>query len=629
MTFETNPRFLRDLLNEACQGSLQLPDFQRSYVWGDSDVRALLASILNGFPVGALLTLRMGGEVNFRPRLVEGVERARNKTATPVDNPAKELLLDGQQRITSLYGALKSPQPMVVRSPKSERKTLRRYYYLDIKRVLEPGEDLEEAILGLPESRIRRDELMHIDLSSREKELEAACFPLNIAFSDEAFDWIDDFRDYASQSQPDMAQAGKQFRKQLLEPLRSYQMPVITLDQQTSREAVCLVFEKVNVGGKKLDAFELVTAIFSGSQNPLNLRDDWETRRKHIRSGRDARGMNNPVFDHLRGFDFLQAVSLCGTHAARQKARKAGVRDLPQVSCKREALLRMRLTDYRDFAERVEDGFRRAGKFLNQEKVLWARDLPYPAQLVALAAIFALMGKQADSAEARARLGQWFWRTTLAQDYGASPESKLAKDAEDICAWLAGEAEPERMRLMTFNPDRLYSLRRRVSAAYRGFAALLLREGCRDFITGQSADIATFHADPMDVHHIFPRKWCMDQGIPPERYDAILNKTPLSAVSNKEIGGRAPSEYLERIEERHKLKREQLDEILESHLIKPSLLRSNDFESFLIDRKQKLTDLTARAMGLSLANLQADTDPNIEPEYDSAEDDLGIEEESA
>lgn len=57
MTFETNPRFLRDLLSDAHQGKLQLPDFQRSYVWGDDDVRSLIASIARGYPVGALLTL--------------------------------------------------------------------------------------------------------------------------------------------------------------------------------------------------------------------------------------------------------------------------------------------------------------------------------------------------------------------------------------------------------------------------------------------------------------------------------------------------------------------------------------------------------------------------------------------
>jgi hypothetical protein len=617
MNFETNPRFLRDLLAEARAGKLQLPDFQRSYVWGDEDVRMLLASILRGFPVGALLTLRTGGPVSFRPRLLEGVEAARAAAGEGPAQAAEELLLDGQQRITSLFGALASPLSMTVRKPRSERNTLQRFYYLDIARALDDGAGLEDAILGLPESRLRRDEALTIDLSSRDHEFEAGCFPLNLAFSDAAFDWIDDFRDHW-RSDPSRSVDAKAFRKHILEPLRAYQMPVITLGQETSREAVCLVFEKVNVGGKKLDAFELVTAIFAGAPAPLNLRDDWAARFARIRGGGAGQGMALPVFDNLRGFDFLQAVSLAATHARRRKAEAAGAPDLPQISARREALLALDLADFRAHAPAVEEGFREAGRFLAAQKVLWSGDLPYPAQAVALAAIFAIAGRAATAAAGRERLSLWFWRTALAEDYGTSPESKLAKDAEEVTRWLAGGEEPDRMRLLTFNPDRLDSLRTRVSAAYRAFAALLLRAGCRDFITGQPADITTFAGDPMDVHHIFPRKWCEEERIKPEVYDSILNKTPLTAASNREIGGRAPSDYLARIEAKQGLTPAQMDAILRSHLIEPTFLRADDFAGFLADRKRRLAELAARAMGAPLAAPAAPAEPEGELMEDAA-----------
>lgn len=619
MTFETNPRFLRDLLDQAHQGRLQLPDFQRSYVWGDHDVCALIASILRGFPVGALLTLRAGGEVNFKPRLLEGVEAARQAAGQGPAAAAEELLLDGQQRITSLYGALKCPLPMTVRKPKSERKRLKRFYYLDIAQALEAGEELEDAILGLPESRIRRDEVLTIDLSDRTKEFETGCFPLNLAFSDAAFDWIDDYRDHWYGRDDSRAGLGKQFRKQILEPLRAYQMPVISLGQKTSREAVCLVFEKVNVGGKKLDAFELVTAIFAGAPEPLNLREDWAERFERIRKGPKGQGLGMPVFDHLRGFDFLQAVSLAVTHAARMAA-PAGAQP-PQISCKREALLALKLEDFRKHAPAVENGFREAGRFLAEQKVLWAADLPYPAQAVVLAAFFAIAGTATLGAAAKERLERWFWRTALAEDYGTSPESKLAKDAEEVVRWLRGGAEPERMRLLTFNPDRLDSLRMRLSAAYRAFSALLLRQGCRDFITGQPAEITTFHNDPMEVHHIFPRAWCEARQIGPDRYDSIVNKTPLTAASNREIGKRAPSEYLARIEARHGLSSAQMDDILRSHLIEPAYLRADDFDGFIADRRARLAALAGAVLGLPLAAPAAPAEPEEEtdaPEEEAA-----------
>ncbi len=69
----------------------------------------------------------------------------------------------------------------------------------------------------------------------------------------------------------------------------------------------------------------------------------------------------------------------------------------------------------------------------------------------------------------------------------------------------------------------------------------------------------TFFNDRIDIHHIFPQKWCKENGIPPERFNAIVNKTPLSKLSNIEIGGDAPSVYLKRIEDKHKLTRIDCD----------------------------------------------------------------------
>jgi len=610
MSFETNPRFLHHLLADAHAGRLQLPDFQRSYVWGDDDVRSLIGSILRGFPVGALLTLRSGGPVAFKPRLLEGVEAERNRRAEPPAQGVEELLLDGQQRITSLYGALMRQTSMTVRRPKSERRTVERFYYIDIACAASAADGIEDALLGVPQSRERRDETLQIDLSTRDKEFEAGCFPLNIVFDNFAtMNWLWEFQAFWQARGLPRADLANAFMQRILQPLLSYQMPVIRLDHNTSREAVCLVFEKVNVGGKKLDAFELVTAIFAGSAEPLNLRDDWVDRYRRIQQGQQLQGMPQRVFDNLRGFDFLQAVSLLVTLEARNQAKKATLRELPQVSCRREALLGMALSDFRSQAPAVEEGFREAGRFLNEQKILWAADLPYPAQAVALAAVYAVCGRLARNAAAREKLRLWFWRTSLAEDYGSSPESKLAKDTEEVSRWLAGGAEPDRLHLLKFNPDRLESLKWRISAAYRAFAALLLQQGCRDFITGSPADILTFGNDPMDVHHVFPRAWCLKAGIPESRFDSIINKTPLTAASNREIGGVAPSDYLSVIERKYGLTPDQLDSILHTHLINPLFLRTNNFEEFYADRKRRLAGLAAHVTGLSV-----ETVPQFEPE---------------
>jgi hypothetical protein len=167
-----------------------------------------------------------------------------------------------------------------------------------------------------------------------------------------------------------------------------------------------------------------------------------------------------------------------------------------------------------------------------------------------------------------------------------------------------------------FQQDRLRSLRMRISAACKGIHALLMRQGCRDFITGRPTDLMTFFNDRIDIHHIFPAKWCQDRRISPNLFNSIVNKTALSRLSNQFIGGQAPSIYLARIEQKHGLTVSQLDDILRSHLIEPQHLRNDDFEAFFQARMQALCGLVGEAMGKPVA---FETGTN-EPERDVPDD---------
>ena len=98
---------LADLLDQAASGELQLPDFQRGWVWDDDHIRSLLASISLSYPIGAVMTLVAGNPgVNFKARLLEGVKL--NPRPTP-----ETLLLDGQQRSSEGPPALPFDEPRV------------------------------------------------------------------------------------------------------------------------------------------------------------------------------------------------------------------------------------------------------------------------------------------------------------------------------------------------------------------------------------------------------------------------------------------------------------------------------------------------------------------------------------
>lgn len=587
--FDSTKKDLKDLLRNAHEGRLQLPDFQRDYVWNDEDVRSLIASVAKGFPVGALLTLETGGEVRFKPRAIEGA---------PAQKVAPdELLLDGQQRITSLYQSMCMEAPVRCRNAKGIH--VERYYYIDIERAVSNGENIEDAIVGVPANKILLKDFGRttvIDLSSREKEFEHNHFPLNQVF--DSHNWFYDWRDFWRERGTDVSEIERDFYRKIVERIQRYEMPIIRLDRSNSREAICLVFEKVNVGGKKLDAFELVTAIFAS--DGFDIRADWRGDGS-FDSGRMARIVGEPernVLTALAATDFLQACTLLHTREVRlQRASQgAGGRDLPSITCRRDALLALPLSAYQAHADALETGFIEAGNFLNEQKIIWNKDIPYPPLLVALAAVFAISGRPARSVAAKDKISHWFWSVVLGELYGSSAETRLARDVPELVDWIAGGTKPQSIDEALFQKDRLLSLRTRQSAAYKGLHALMMKSGCRDFITDRPTDIMTFFNDDIDIHHVFPQAWCKKQGISSETFNSIVNKTPLSKLSNIEIGGDAPSEYLERIEDKYEVSPDRLNVILRTHLIEPAHLRNDDFEAFFAERFDRLAEVVVDAM---------------------------------
>ncbi len=265
-TFDSTKASLNDLLREIKEGKIQLPDFQRGWIWDDDHIHDLLVSIARSFPIGAVMLLEAGGEVRFQTRPVEGLEEK-----IPRDQVPEKLILDGQQRLTTLTQALSLDKP--VRTQTAKRKKIKRYYYFDIQKVLAAPNSLDDAVVAVDENRQLRSDFgrrVDLDLSTTELECQHLHFPCNqIMVSD---DWETTLFRVAQ------AQFGAyiEFRGQVLAAFRNYQIPVIQLQRETSKEAVCLVFEKVNTGGVPLSVFELITAIYAagGRMNKLYYGDN-------------------------------------------------------------------------------------------------------------------------------------------------------------------------------------------------------------------------------------------------------------------------------------------------------------------------------------------------------------------
>lgn len=594
--FDSTKKRLADLLRDIVAGKIQLPDFQRGWVWKDEGIRSLLVSIARSFPIGAVMMLEAGGDTRFKVRPIEGLDSNKISPDT-----TEQLILDGQQRLTSLTQVLMLKQPVDTRT--ATGKPLKRHYYIDIECALAGEEFYDEAIIGVDENRLLKENFgrdIKLDLRTSEKEYEQFYFPCDqILNSDE---WEEGLNNYDA----DKFSRYMKFRSQVLNKFRNYDVPVIQLHKDNKKEAVCLVFEKVNTGGVPLDVFELVTATYAADN--VNLRDEWYGNAKENIEGIHQKLSKQSLLRQVQSTEFLQGLTLLHTWEKRQADLVAGKtgKQVTGVSAKREAILSLPLEAYQQWKTKLTNGFWQAAKFLRKESFFSTRDLPYSTQLVPLAAVLTLLDDDWLQPVIYDKLARWFWCGVLGELYGGAVESRMALDIQDLMEWVkGGSQEPATVRDANFQPNRLETLRSRTSAAYKGISVLVQREGAKDFFwksTIRDLGETDWEENRLDIHHIFPKKWCESKGIPPSRFNSILNKTPISYKANRMIGGQAPSAYLNQLQTHKAVQLDDagMDVILLTHCIDPVSLRQNDFEKFVAVRQRALLTKIEAVMGKSI-----------------------------
>lgn len=578
MTFRTAEPALKDVLDSIAKGETQLPDFQRGWVWDDQHIRSLIASLSRSFPIGAVMFLEAGG-VPFKPRLFEGV------TLQPAPVP-RTLFLDGQQRLTSMYLALRSGKPVKTKTEKGEE--IHRVYFFDMAKCLDKLEDRDEAVLSVPQTLQLTSDFgrkVELDLRTPAQQYQQRIFPVSLMFDSQGFiEWKMGYSKHYSGDAEAMLFLMK-FEQEIWLGFQQFKVPAIEMDRNTPTEAVCQVFEKVNTGGVTLTVFELMTATFAA--NKFSLRDDWDARRRRIKN-------RHAVLEGVDGTDLLTAVTLLSSYQRHVLAKSP-------VSCKRVDVLRLTLDDFKKNADKVEVGFRKAAEILAEEKIFDARGLPYATQLIPMSAICAALGDDIDQHTVKQKLLRWFWCGVFGELYGGANETRFGLDLPNVIQWINGGDEPRTVRDSSFTPNRLLSLQSRNSAAYKGFTALLMKEGSRDFVTGTPIDLNTYFNNAVDIHHIFPRAWCEKENLPREKWNSVVNKAPLAAGTNRYIGGHAPSTYLARIQRDKKMEAGTLDSFLKSHSIPVEQLRGDQFDDFIRLRANALLSLVEVATGKEIS----------------------------
>ena len=513
---------------------LALPDFQRSFVWEPNGTRELIVSIIRGFPAGNLLFLRGGSKV-FLPRAVE--------EAPQLDGHEPQLLvLDGQQRLSSLYQALYGVG--------------NHRFFVDIGALMD-GADIETAVKVFSANRAKQ-------WATSAGQARSLMFPL-ARFNNYA-DWRDEIvdarHDLGEGSRKTLRSYLNRVETAIIKPILTYSFPTTTLSESTPTEAVCTIFETLNRTGIKLSVFELITArAFARGER---LRERWD----------DAL-VKNPILDdfEIDPYYILQTIALRADFVPRR-----GVVAAMEVST---------IVDHWDAAVA---GMANGITMLRDEcGVLMPKWLPYAPMLPTLAAAWQWVheAQGAASGARRLKLQRWFWCATFAGDYDNAPNSRAEADMPMLDAWLRGGDAPPVVRDFEFNPAQWPTVTIRQRALYRATMALLLRHRPLDFHEAVPLTRTVIESTAVDDHHVFPRGYLQDIGLD-NRIDTVLNHTLIDRETNIRIQKKAPSVYLAEIADELP---NDLPRILQSHGLPAAPdgpLWENDFDAFLEWRLQHL-----------------------------------------
>lgn len=582
---------LKEILKDIKDGNIQLPDFQRDWVWDDNRIKSLIISLSNNFPIGAVMFLDTGGEIKFSHRNFTGIEST--------DVKPKSLTLDGQQRLTSILNSMFLKKPVDTQT--LQGKKIKRYYYYNLSEIAKDIVDWDEAVICVNENKQITSNFgknIDLDLSSTEKECAEKYIPTNIIFDElEYSNWKNAYKNYYKKNDIehvlDLLELIDKFESKVRNNVFKYYIPVISLSKDTPKEAVCQVFENVNTGGVALNVFELVTAIFAS--DGFKLREDWDKIKKNFENHKFQ------ILSSVSATDFLTAMTLYTKYLAYAQDKNNA------VLCKKKNVLELKLSCYKKHKKNLEKAFIEAAKFLNSLCIYSNRDLPYSTQIIPLSATIAALGDRFHYQDVKIKLEKWYWCGIFGELYGGANETRYALDIVGLMNWIINNSSiPNTIERAYFDPCRLLSLQTRNSAAYKGIMALIMKNA-KDFISGSSMNLTYFIDENIDIHHIFPKDYCLKEGlgIKNDKWNSIINKTPLTAKSNRMIGGNAPSKYIEKIE-KEMINCENLYINLQSHLIDVDDLRCNNFDSYFIKRAGKILHLISAAMDKEITGLDSE-----------------------
>jgi len=556
---KANPENLLDIIKSAVEGKVAIPDFQRSFVWKKDDIQDLLTSLLQGYFIGIFLMLDTSSKNPMFPfRFVEGITDQPNVTETV------KLVLDGQQRITSLYYALYEPnQPL-----KGAKNPYR--FYLHLESVLD--NDLENAVVGISERDSRRRK-EYDELVKQHKALAFSLLRDSISFNK----WLYREQDIWEDKEQELL-------INIYDRLHKFTVPVISLSSETREEDIVNIFERINRTGASLSLFDL--AVANLYKKGVNLRDLWQKAQNNYQQ----------VTDLIKPEFLLRLIAL-GQAIEPKKG------NLLKMTRYIEGELFKEL-----WYEAVKSMVTAYQRLINVYGAFDYKWIPYTTLIVPLAALLNKINRISAGAEAYQKLDCFYWGCILGQRYDNAVDSKIYYDFQNVSGWIDNQGNaPEWLQKLSVQSFDLKT-EESYTTLYRGLMGLIACEGSKDFLTGQPAEINKCQDD-----HIFPKS------IYSQKYDnlvdSILNRTLISQATNRCKSNKLPADFLDDCLAKHGGNEDQLLETLASHFIDGdgyAAMQNNDFISF-INFRQKVIQKKLQEI-VSLAEPTEELEPVSEDE---------------
>ena len=518
---ENSSKKYETLFVEIDSGQIKLPMFQREFVWDKEKSARLIDSILKGYPIGTFILWKTREAL----RAVKDIGN-HSLPSTPKGDYA-QFILDGQQRITSLYAIRKG-----IRITRDGKEVDYRDIYIDLDRL--PGDEGQVVTIHKVDGRSYLS--VHEMLSGKLSELFSRA--------------------------PGREEVIEGYRAKLT----TYDFPTVTI-RDYPIDIACEVFARINTGGKPLTLFEIMVAMTYDEEAGFDLAKRYE----ELLNGSDDGGkcLSDAGFGTIPANTILQAVAAVAKGSVRGKD-----------------ILKMSRAEFIASWTPMTSAVFAAVDFIRENlRVPVSQLLPYPALIVPLSYFFHRNGKKKVSEEKARLLRQFFYWVGWHGRYSGSTESLVGEDLRRMEEIASGRAPRYPLDELFADPEEMSEIHFSTGASHvKAVLCLLAAETPKSFENGGVVTLDNSYlkiASSRNYHHFFPKAFVAKKfpGLEP---NLLANITLIDAGSNNNIGAKPPSKYVAALRKVNA----RLPSALRSHLIdiKTFGLETDDYELFVTKR---------------------------------------------